>query len=156
LLGSGRDDYHIRWTNFRGADHGLIDNVRIYNRALSVSEINSDMNTPISLRPMRLAPSVAAPTGEAAPLTAEDLGPGVEQAIGLWPATGLGADRAEMLRGATIQVSVMPAPYLGLTSGKQIWISANAAGLGWSVDPSPATGLAPGRVDLLTVVAHEL
>src|SRR5207248_5326016 len=37
-----------------------------------------------------------------------------------------------------------------------IWIDVNAAGHGWFMDVTSAQSVTPGRVDLLTVVAHEL
>jgi hypothetical protein len=40
---------------------------------------------------------------------------------------------------------------LGYTEGRHVWIDTNAAGYGWSMG-----GVEPGRMDLTTVVTHEL
>jgi hypothetical protein len=69
-------------------------------------------------------------------------------------------------------IAAMPAADLGMTVGTMVWIDQNAAGHGWYTDGSPnsaagftdsggrvqavAGGLASGRMDLLTVVEHEL
>jgi hypothetical protein len=133
---------------------GIVDNVRVYNIAVTSSQIQTDMNTAISVQPMLLKAS--SPPPGAAPITPGVLAPVVNEAIALWQAAGLSSDRAQLLRDTTIQLTNLPAPYLGLTSGTQIWISANADGYGWSVNPSPAAPPIPGKMDLLTVVAHEM
>ncbi len=60
-------------------------------------------------------------------------------------------------------VTDLPNNLLGLTAGHINWIDRDAAGFGWFVDPTPDAddefglgGLAAGRMDLLTVLAHEL
>jgi hypothetical protein len=66
-------------------------------------------------------------------------------------------------------VTDLPNNLLGLTAGHVVWIDRDAAGFGWFVDSSPNAdeefGLnshefsydeAAGRMDLLTVLAHEL
>jgi hypothetical protein len=133
---------------------GAIDNVRLYNRALSATEIQSDMNTAISARPQFVQTS-AVPSG-GPPLTPQALPPVVAEAIALWGAAGVSADRLQVLRDATIRTADLPTPYLGLASGEQIWISQDADGYGWWTDPSPKDSPAPGKVDLLTVVLHEM
>src|SRR5262249_32495505 len=59
----------------------------------------------------------------------------------------------------------LPGNYLGWSSPGVITFDSNAAGHGWFIDPTPATdeefpatagSPASGRMDLLTVVAHEL
>jgi hypothetical protein len=133
---------------------GVIDNVRIYNIALTQSQIQTDMNTAISAQPMLLQASFPPPG--AAPITPAVLAPVVDEAISLWQAAGVSSNEVELLREATIKLTDLPTPYLGLTSGLQIWISQNADGYGWSVNPDPAAPPAPGKLDLLTVVAHEM
>jgi hypothetical protein len=77
-----------------------------------------------------------------------------------------------VLRKVDIQLTDLPGDMLGSTSGKSILIDLNAAGAGWFVDSTPRLNhefvsvvgelfakndaAAAGRVDLLTVVAHEL
>jgi hypothetical protein len=133
---------------------GIIDNVRIYNIALTASQIQTDMNTAVSAQPMLLQASV--PPSGAAPITPVVLAPVVNKAISLWQAAGISSNDVELLRDATIKLANLPTPYLGLTSGLQIWISQNADGYGWSVNPDPAAPPVPGKLDLLTVVAHEM
>ncbi len=142
---------------------GLIDNVRVYNRALSAAEIGSDMNTPISARPQVVAATSAPLGGDA--LTPEVLPPIVGEAIARWRAAGASDGQVQVLQGVKVSVADLPGPYLGLTSGDRVWISRTAAGYGWFVGPTPADdgasavpgqGPAAGRVDLLTVVCHEL
>ena len=60
-------------------------------------------------------------------------------------------------------VTDLPNNLLGLAAGHVIWIDQDAAGFGWFVDSTPDTdeefgpgGAATERMDLLTVLAHEL
>ncbi len=60
-------------------------------------------------------------------------------------------------------VTDLPNNLLGLAAGHIIWIDQDAAGFGWFVDSTPDAdeefeprGAATGRMDLLTVLAHEL
>jgi hypothetical protein len=64
-----------------------------------------------------------------------------------------------------VRIADLPDSYLGLASPGLITLDRDAAGYGWFVDPTPgddaefagdATGPAAVRVDLLTVIAHEL
>jgi hypothetical protein len=65
---------------------------------------------------------------------------------------------------AAVSIVALAGPYLGLESGDTIWINQTAAGYDWFTDPSPAADQefaanspgVRGKVDLLTVVAHEL
>jgi hypothetical protein len=135
---------------------GLIDNVRVYNRALSSSELQSDMTTPISARP--LTALVASAGGGGVPLTQALLAPVVDEAIDRWYAAGVSADRLQVLRDVRLRVQDMPSPYLGLTVGDQVWISRNAAGYGWFTNPGDDQAFTTGQVhgmDLLTTVMHE-
>src|SRR5579884_2826435 len=133
---------------------GIIDNVRIYNTALTQSQIQTDMSTAISAQPMFLQASFPPPG--AASITPTALTPVVNEAISLWQAAGISSNDVELLREASVKLTDLPTPYLGLTSGLQIWISQNADDYGWSVNPNPAAPPVPGKLDLLTVVAHEM
>ena len=54
---------------------GMIDDVRIYNRALSAGEIQTDMNTPVSSTPDTTAPSApASPNQTGSTMTSATLG----------------------------------------------------------------------------------
>jgi hypothetical protein len=135
---------------------GVIDNVRVYNRALASTDIQSDMNTAISARPLLVQDAPAGGGGE--PLSQPLLGPIIDEAIRRWHAAGVSEDRLQVLRETRVEVSDLHRPYLGLTSGDQIWISRDAAGYGWFTNPwddhAFATGQAAG-MDLLTTVMHE-
>src|SRR5207248_3128711 len=52
---------------------GLIDEVRIYNRALTQAQIQTDMNTPIGSPEMLQGQEV--PAGDATPLSQQQVGP---------------------------------------------------------------------------------
>jgi lipopolysaccharide export system protein LptA len=133
---------------------GIVDNVRIYNIALTQAQIQTDMTTAISAQPMLLQASFPAPG--AAPISPAVLAPVVNEAISLWQTAGISSNDVELLREATIKLTNLPTPYLGLTSGLQVWISQNADGYGWSANPNPAVPPVSGKLDLLTVVAHEM
>jgi hypothetical protein len=53
-----------------------------------------------------------------------------------------------------VGIADFPGPWLGMAFPGAIWIDQNAAGYGWSLDPAASPGA--GKVDLLTVVEHEL
>jgi hypothetical protein len=135
---------------------GVIDNVRVYSRALSAAELQSDMTTPISARPLVVQASAGGTGGDL--LVPALLPPVADRAIALWQAAGVSDLSVQVLRGVTLHVEDLPGPYLGLASGDQVWLSRDAAGYGWFTDPGNdqafATGSARG-VDLLTTVVHE-
>src|SRR5207253_7474624 len=107
------------------------------------------------------------------PLTLEQAQPIEEQAVRLWVAAG--ANPASF-KGVDVQIVDLPGSGLGLAAADTIWLDKDAAGHGWFIDATPAdssefrapigTELIPfyagqsspayGKVDLLTVVAHEL
>jgi hypothetical protein len=78
----------------------------------------------------------------------------------------LGDPAAGRLRGVRVEVLDLPGTTLGLASGAVVFLDADGAGHGWFLDPTPADdaefvlapagGPAAGRIDLLTVIAHEL
>jgi hypothetical protein len=92
------------------------------------------------------------------PLTPEELQPVVQQAIALWAAAGIDPAQLSALSHVAVGIADLPGPWLGMAFAGAIWIDQDAAGYGWYLDASPAaSGSVPaGRVDLLTVVAHEL
>jgi hypothetical protein len=107
-------------------------------------------------------------------LTPEQLAPIVDEAIARWAATGIPAEQIELLEGVALTVSDLDAVnYLGLAAKERVWLDDDAGGVGWYLDPVPGddvefaglTGaqrqarpgtLAENRMDLLTVVLHEL
>ena len=65
--------------------NGLIDEVRVYSRALAQSEIQADMNTPVGGGPGGLtAMGEPAASPVSSPLTAEAMGPLVVEAAARW------------------------------------------------------------------------
>jgi hypothetical protein len=102
--------------------------------------------------------------------------PVAQEAVAHWAAAGLGAPQLATLNAVQYQISTLGDGVLGLTSlvGQVVTLDATAAAYGWYVDPnSPddtafgnpvapaeyqasAASAALGRMDLLTVVEHEL
>ena len=71
-----------------------------------------------------------------------------------WTATlGAGDERLAGLGSFSIGLADLEGEALGYAEGRRILIDADAAGHGWSL---PSDGDAFGRMDLLTVVTHEL
>jgi len=107
------------------------------------------------------AHDAAAPNGlTAAPphaLRTQDVTPVLAQAVEYWA----GIDPSSVGRLDNVQVFIqdLPSSILGLGSfaSPTIWLDTDGAGHGWRLEPA-ADGLAgePGRIDLLTTVAHEL
>jgi hypothetical protein len=110
----------------------------------------------------------AAPT-----LTQAQLTPIVNEAIAQWSSAGLSAADVQKLRQVQFVVSDLSGSQLGEATGNVIYLDANAAGNGWFVDATPAQNeefsasagtqqlhavdpRALDRIDLLTVVEHEL
>ncbi len=97
----------------------------------------------------------------------------MQQATAFWAATGLTAAQQQALASVNVQVADLAGARLGQASGNTITIDANAAGYGWYADgpgdrddafrlignglwQAHEDGPAAGRMDLLTVVMHEL
>jgi hypothetical protein len=103
-------------------------------------------------------------------LTDAELTPIVQQAIEFWTESYLLDDsNITLLSSVEFQIVDLDGLALGYTSGTTIQIDLNAAGFGWFVDATPAdnneftgnlladpSSLASGKMDLLTVVIHEL
>jgi hypothetical protein len=110
-------------------------------------------------------PLMASGVGCSAPsetLTSELIGPLVTEALARWQATG--KDTAA-LSDIDIRIADLGGPSIGMASGSTIWLDTDAAGWGWFVDPTPwedSEFAMPGdqgeegRMDLLSVLAHEI
>jgi PKD repeat protein len=105
------------------------------------------------------------PSGDVAPLTAGELQPVVREAIGRWAAAGIDSQQVNALHQVTVGIAAFPRPWLGMAFPGAVWIDQDAAGHGWYLEASPASDAvfpavpgspASGKMDLLTVVAHEL
>jgi hypothetical protein len=98
-------------------------------------------------------------------LTAPQLQPVVQAAIASWQAAGASAAQVAALNQVQAHIAPLPAAHLGEEAGGEIWISPNAGGWGWYTDTSAASSQAfaarpgspaAGKMDLLSVVSHEL
>jgi parallel beta-helix repeat protein len=117
---------------------------------------------------LRAAGGPGASEGVAA-LSGSDLQPIVAQAVADWLSVGVAVD---LLDSIHVVVADLPGSQLGLATLDTIFIDLDAAGHGWFVDPTPEADeeFIPGaagalraidpravdRIDLLTVVSHEL
>jgi hypothetical protein len=142
---------------------GRIDEVRIYNRALSQAEIQSDMNTPVG-SPLLVSGMLATPA-DSTPLTVESVRPVLDEAVERWRALGATDEDLEFLRDLDVRIADLSGDQVGLASPGVLWLDVDAAGRGWFVDLTPEAdeefvpgenSPATGKVDLLTVIAHEL
>ncbi len=114
-----------------------------------------------------------APANGSASLSDSQLQPIVNAAIARWASAGLDAATVQKLTQVQFVISDLPGSDLGETEGNRVYIDVNAAGNGWFVDPTPASNeefaasgsqqqlpavdsRAVDRIDLLTVVEHEL
>jgi hypothetical protein len=95
----------------------------------------------------------------------------VGQAIADWTSAGLGVDQLDALVAVRFVIADLPGAQIGLAERDTIFFDLNAAGHGWFIDPTPAeneefqcignrlealdTDIVD-RIDLLTVVSHEL
>jgi hypothetical protein len=120
-----------------------------------------------------LAAGGVAPGGSGAALSEQDLAGAVAGALGRLRAAGAGPALLGQLASATYVVAPLGGAELGqIDAGSRIVrISANAAGYGWFVDPTPGQdeefgpgrplaarlgGPAAGKMDLLTAVLEEM
>jgi hypothetical protein len=89
----------------------------------------------------------------------------VNEAVRRWAAAGLTPTQMRTLRTTNVHIANLSGTTLGLASGKSVLIDDNAAGHGWFVDRTPRSDSEfktrgnqgeQGRMDLLTVVMHEM
>jgi allophanate hydrolase subunit 2 len=112
------------------------------------------------------ADGVGGGAGSAA-LTSEELAAVVRAAIADWAAAGATPAQIGQLQAVQFVIADLPAADLGMQAGETVWIDQSAAGHGWYTDVGPVSEAGftagsgqrqavAGRMDLLTVVAHEL
>ena len=98
-------------------------------------------------------------------LTLEQLRPIVTEAIARWQEAGATPAQLAPLEHLTYQIVSLNPGILAMTGPDTVWISPDAAGYGWFIDPTPANDAAfsgvlespaQNRMDLLSVMAHEL
>lgn len=115
-----------------------------------------------------LTPIAATETGI---LTQAALDAVVAAAIERWVAAGVTDEQLAALLAVKFDIADMPGIYLGTSSASGIQIDSDGAGFGWFIDTTPGddvefggtgtaltglSGSAANRIDLLTVVLHEL
>lgn len=130
------------------------------NAAIFVATPDNDNNDDDRGDGLRAAALPATMTAET--LTREQVQPLLLEAGKRWHAAGQGI---AALGSIDVRISDLPEGHLGLASHGTIWLDANAAGWGWFLDPTPWEDSEfllsgdqgeQGRMDLLTVLAHEL
>ena len=84
------------------------------------------------------------------PLAPSVVQPLLDAALAAWRAAGTAVDT---LGPITIRIAALPGAELAEVDGTTIVLDADAAGWGWSTDPTTVT---PGRMDLETVLLHEV
>jgi hypothetical protein len=107
-------------------------------------------------------------------LTQAELNAAVQSGLEHWVAAGISADQLNLLEHVTYEVGAVPTGWLGASTPGHVSISADAAGYGWFIDPTPNDNSefsnvvsarqaftdpdqAPaGHMDLLTTVMHEM
>jgi hypothetical protein len=101
------------------------------------------------------------PPNEGQTVTIVELAPLMSEAIASWIAAG--AD-SRAFEGLALHITDLSDGVLAMAGERSIWIDDDAAGQGWYIDASPADdsefaaseGPAAGKVDLLTILMHEL
>ena len=158
LQGSGDKGYADVAFTFGTAGAGLLPIAGVWNGA----------GSPLMAAGGSVVASANVPT-----LSQTDLQPIVSEAIARWANAGLDAATLAKLTQVQFVISDLPGSYLGKAESDQVYIDTNAAGHGWFVDPTPAADeeftatpianqlqavdpQAVDRIDLLTVVEHEL
>jgi len=96
----------------------------------------------------------------------------VDAAIQRWADAGASPDQLAAMRAVSVSVSDMMGLYVGSTTPGQIRLDSDGGGYGWFLDATPGEdseyegagtrltadqgGAAEGKIDLLTVIMHEL
>lgn len=115
--------------------HGIIDEVRIYNRAQTTTEIRQDMNTPVSGAPPGADLVAAYGFDEGAGIAVHDTsghGNTGTMSGATWTDQGR-FGRALMFNGRRSLVSIPPSPALDLTEGMTLsaWVYPMSRMTGW-------------------------
>jgi hypothetical protein len=123
--------------------------------------------------PLKVEAAAAPAPSTAEDLTLDSLQAVVDTAIDLMADAGATAGELERLQDVSLSVTDLAGDKLAVASGSAIQIDDDAAGYGWFVDATPADNVefaivgphelvatadspATDRVDLLTVVLHEM
>ena len=108
--------------------------------------------------------AVARSAATVAPLTLEVASPLLNEALSRWALAGADPTALHRLRNLPLQIGDLAGSTLAIAGANAIWLDRDAAGQSWYVDPTPsddvefalAGGLDAERIDLLTVLMHEL
>jgi hypothetical protein len=153
----------------RDAQQGNQQGTRDVQRTAGTKVLNSP-GTCCKTSPLMVAVDGA---GSAAALMADQLAPVVSAAKQRWIGTGeLTLDQVASLGRAQVVIADLDGLMVGVTADEVVTVDVNAAGWGWFVDPTPTRdeefgvrgdelvaregGATGGRIDLLSVVVHEL
>ncbi len=96
------------------------------------------------------------PAVAVAALTPGEAAAAFREALALWSAAGLDAATLRALSRAKITIEPLPAPYLGLAAPGAIYIDSTAEGYGWFTDVAARAVPPSNKIDLLTVMTHEI
>ncbi len=165
LGGTGPDTFRIRIWDPNANPSGNGSNY-VYDNYPSGNLYNDPSGTPLSGGEIQIHKANQTAAGGQghhlglAPLTTEQLQPIWTAALARWQAAGATPEQLSLLAHYTVQIVNVPSGVLAMTGPGIIWISPDAAGHGWFIDPTPLSDLAgrptPNRMDLLSVVAHEM
>lgn len=169
ITGAGQSgDPHVR--AFNAATDEQIRDLFVENAGFSsgIFVVGSVVQESSPALPLRLADGFSAGDSPAA-LTASDVEPVFDAALARLEAAGLSGDVARSLSAVIIEVSDLDENRLGEALPGVVRLDVNAAGIGWFIDSTPLADeefagesraatdpQADGRVDLLTVLFHEL
>jgi len=141
--------------NPRDPQAGNLQNQRDVLRTSGTLVINSP-GTCCKTSPL-MAAAAAVEGSTVSPLTTGELAPVVAAAEQRWVDTGrLTAAQIDMVASAQVVIGDLGGLILGWTEGELVTIDVDGAGHGWFLDLSAPPGAASPRIDLLTVVMHEL
>jgi hypothetical protein len=111
------------------------------------------------ISPLLAAGGSIDPVADVTAVTTDDVDALMDAAIDRWALAGVSEADLERLSNVTADVVDLPSDMLGGATGSGILIDVNAAGYGWHTDSAitvSGTAVEPGRMDLLTVIQHEL
>ena len=165
--GDGIDDVGVKRNNayFLDANGNGVFNGAIGGDLEYVYGLASDQPLRAKWRPvgaLMAAGGQAASSGDAAPLTTDELAPILQQAIILWANTDLNSSQLQTLSSVQVGIAGLTGAQLGQSLGGTILIDRDAAGYGWYVDleseiSNPKSEIpASQSMDLLSAVLHEL
>lgn len=101
-----------------------------------------------------MAASLPVAPSAASSLGSDELSAAVGQSIEAWRETGVDERLLSVLDTVDVRIADLPGAHLGLAISSVVYIDSDAAGWGWHTDRDSASPA--DRMDLATVVAHEL